>query len=152
MKEADRARVDREILQALLEDGRKSHREVAAEVGVSPSHVTRRLAALEDAGVVKGYQAQLDMDALGLGLIALVLIKARGPEIPRLVRRLAADPSLVSVYEITGTYDIAVLGRFPNREEMNAKIKGILGDTAIEGTNTSIVLSVQKENGAPRLP
>ena len=140
------------MLQSLLADGRQSCRDLARKVGVSPSHVTRRLAALEGAGVIKGYKAVLDMDAVGLGLIALVLIKARGPELPRLVRSLAADPALVSVYEITGAYDIAVLGRFANREEMNNKIKGILGDTAIEGTNTSIVLAVHKEDGAPLIP
>ena len=150
---ADRpTRVDRGILQAILENGRQSCREIAARVGVSASHVSRRLAALEADGVIKGFRAVLDLDRLGLGLVALVLIKAKGPEIPRLVRHLSDDPSLVSVYEITGTYDIAVMGRFSGRDQMNAKIKNLLSDAAIEGTNTSIVLAVPKEDGVPRIP
>lgn len=152
MKEARREKVDRLILQALLENGRAGVKEIADSVGVSASHVSRRVAAMEESGVIKGYRAVLDLDGLGLGLMALLLVKVRGPDIPRVVRHLSADPSLTAVYEITGAYDIAVVGRFADREEMNEKIKDLLGDPAIEGTNTSIALAVAKEDGAPLLP
>ena len=55
------------------------------------------------------------------------------------------DRSLEFVYEITGEYDIATMGKFRNREIMNNKIKELLNDKNIESTNTSIVLSIEKE-------
>lgn len=58
---------------------------------------------------------------------------------------LAADPSLTHVYEITGEFDVLVIGRFRNETEMNREIKRMLGLPGIEGTNTSIVLSAAKE-------
>ncbi len=57
------------------------------------------------------------------------------------------DETLVDVYEITGDYDILVIGKYPDEQMMNREIKRMLSHPAIESTNTSIVLSVAKEGG-----
>ena len=51
-----------------------------------------------------------------------------------------------NVYEITGEFDIMVIGRFANETEMNREIKSMLGLPGIEGTNTSVVLDAPKES------
>ncbi len=80
-----------------------------------------------------------------MGLVAVAKIKARGDALPRVVETLAADPRLSHVYEITGDFDLLVIGRFRDETEMNREIKRLLGLPGIEGTNTSIVLSAVKE-------
>ena len=65
---------DRQILRLLQQDGRISNQDLADRIGLSPSPCLRRVRALEDAGVIKGYRAQVDAKALGYTLMALIYI------------------------------------------------------------------------------
>lgn len=66
--------LDRKILAALENDGRLSLTELAERVGLSLSPCHRRVRALEEAGVIRGYRAELDPAALGLDFAALVFV------------------------------------------------------------------------------
>jgi DNA-binding Lrp family transcriptional regulator len=138
--------VDLEIIEALRRDGRMSFRAIAAAIGVSTTTVSHRVQALVEAGVIRGFKPVLDYAKLGYGLTAVSQIKAQGRGIPRIVEDLVRDPTLLTVYEITGEYDVMVVGKFKSEETMNREIKRLLNHPQIEGTNTSIVLSVAKEN------
>ena len=70
-------RLDRKILSELQKDGRLSVTELAERVGLSLSPCHRRVRALEDAGVLLGYRAQLDPSALGLNFSAMVFATLR---------------------------------------------------------------------------
>ena len=65
---------DRQILRLLQQDGRISNQDLADRIGLSPSPCLRRVRALEEAGVIKGYRALLDAKALGYTLMALIYI------------------------------------------------------------------------------
>ena len=67
-------RYDRLILQLLQQDGRISNQELADKIGLSPSPCLRRVRALEEAGLIVGYQVLLDAKKLGLSLMALIHI------------------------------------------------------------------------------
>jgi len=66
---------DRKILAALQRNGRLSNVELAEEIGLSASPCLRRVRMLEEAGVIRGYQANLDRDEVGLGLTVFVGVK-----------------------------------------------------------------------------
>tara|TARA_B100000029_G_scaffold512895_1_gene610814 strand:- start:359 stop:805 length:447 start_codon:yes stop_codon:yes gene_type:complete len=133
------------ILSILQTNGKATYQEIGKEIGLSASGVRMAIKELEKDETIKGYKAEINLEKLGFDLIALFLIKANGPHIRRIVKSLKEDRSLEFVYEITGEYDIAAMGRFKNRETMNRKIKDLLNDKNIESTNTSIVLSIEKE-------
>ena len=126
---------------------RRSLRQLANVLGVSTSTVSKRLEDLRERGVVKGFRPVIDYARLGYGLIAVTKIKARGDALPSIVEALAAERNLTHVYEITGEFDVLVIGRFRNEREMNREIKRMLSLPGIEGTNTSVVLSAAKEDG-----
>ncbi len=65
---------DKEILNALQDNGRLSNQELADQIGLSPSACLRRFKALEVSGVITGYRTILDAKALGLDLMALIHI------------------------------------------------------------------------------
>ncbi len=65
---------DQQILQVLQEDGRISNQDLADRIGLSPSPCLRRVRALEEAGLIRGYRALLDAKKLGLSLMALIHI------------------------------------------------------------------------------
>ncbi len=67
-------RYDRRILDILQRDGRISNQALADRIGLSPSPSLRRVKALETAGIILGYHAELDARKLGYRLMALIHI------------------------------------------------------------------------------
>ncbi|RGP53716.1 AsnC family transcriptional regulator [Pseudomonas abyssi] len=67
--------LDRRILDALQRNARLSNVQLAEEVGLSPSPCLRRVRLLEEAGVIRGYHAELDRSKSGLGLTVFVGVK-----------------------------------------------------------------------------
>jgi len=61
-------RIDRQILSDLQDDGRKTNVDLAKNAGISAPPCLRRVRALEDAGYIKGYQADLDAVQLGFNV------------------------------------------------------------------------------------
>lgn len=67
-------RYDQHILRLLQQDGRISNQELAEKIGLSPSACMRRVRAIEEAGFISHYRAELNAKQLGLNLTALVHI------------------------------------------------------------------------------
>jgi DNA-binding Lrp family transcriptional regulator len=141
------AGLDLRILEELRRDGRASLRAIAERLDVSTTTVSHRVKQMEADEVIMGYKPIIDYAKLGYRLTAITKIKVRGTRIPDIVEELGKEQTLVDVYEITGDYDVLVIGKYPNEEMMNHEIKRMLSHPEIEGTNTSIVLSVAKEGG-----
>ncbi|MFI7068165.1 Lrp/AsnC family transcriptional regulator [Kribbella sp. NPDC050124] len=67
-------RIDRQILAELQQNGRLTVTELADRIGLSLSPCHRRLRELERTGVITGYRALVDPQAVGLGFEALVFV------------------------------------------------------------------------------
>jgi len=139
--------LNKQILESLMEDGRKSIRKVAREIDVSPSTVSSHLEGMIEEGLIKRFKPSVDYEKLGFDLTAITKIQARGSEISDIVERLKEEGNLTHVYEITGEFDILVIGKFDSRESMNGEIKRMLNFSAVERADTSIVLNAVKEDG-----
>jgi Lrp/AsnC family transcriptional regulator, leucine-responsive regulatory protein len=101
-------RTDLRILAALQGEGRLTNVELAERVALSPSPCLRRVKRLEAAGVVRGYRAVLDREAVGLGLTVFVEIKVERhsrENAQALQDALAAMPEIVSCHMVSGTAD-----------------------------------------------
>jgi Lrp/AsnC family leucine-responsive transcriptional regulator len=101
-------RVDRRLLEVLQRDGRVSNVALAEQVHLSPSPCLRRLKALEHDGVIEGYRAILDREAVGLGLTVFVEIKVEGHS-DRLAEAIeeavAKMPEVVACHIVSGAAD-----------------------------------------------
>ena len=75
-------RIDRRLLAELQDEGRVTNVELAHRVGLTAPPCLRRVRALEDAGVIKGYHAELDASKLGFAItvFALVSLKSQAEE------------------------------------------------------------------------
>ena len=62
-------RIDRHILRDLQDDGRITNVELAKRAGISAPPCLRRVRALEDAGYIRGYHADVDPELLGFGVM-----------------------------------------------------------------------------------
>ena len=100
--------IDRRILDVLQVEGRVSNVALAERVHLSASPCLRRVKALEDDGVIAGYRAILDREAVGLGLTVFVEIKVEGHS-ERLASALedavANMPEVVSCHLVSGAAD-----------------------------------------------
>jgi len=99
---------DRRILQALQENARLSNVALAERVLLSPSQCSRRLQALEAAGLIGGYHARLDREAVGLGVLAYVTVTlgAHGEDRARAFHdAVVAMPAVLECQLITGDGD-----------------------------------------------
>jgi len=100
--------IDRKILAVLQEDGRITVTDLAARVGLSVSPCHRRLRELEHSGVVRGYRAIVDADALGLTFQALVFVTMRQEDRDTLLgfeEAVAAIPNVVQAQRLFGDPD-----------------------------------------------
>jgi Lrp/AsnC family transcriptional regulator, leucine-responsive regulatory protein len=109
-------RYDIQILTELQADARLTNAELAQRVGLSAAPCWRRVRALEEAGFIKGYHAEIDRHRIGLGVLAFVRLDAerntgeRTREMEAAIRKI---PEIVSCHYIsgTGTFELQVVSR-----------------------------------------
>ena len=109
-------RYDIQILSELQADARLTNAELAQRVGLSAAPCWRRVRALEEAGYIKGYHAEIDRHKIGLGVLAFVRLDAerntgeRTREMEEAIRQI---PEIVSCHYIsgTGTFELQVVAR-----------------------------------------
>jgi DNA-binding Lrp family transcriptional regulator len=99
---------DRRLLRALQADGRLTNQQLADVVGLSASQCSRRRAALEEAGVIRGYRAVLDGPKLGFGLqvFVQVTLNTHSRDNARHFRQLVAGVDAIQeCHALTGDAD-----------------------------------------------
>lgn len=140
-------RYDRLILSALIEDGRLSFAELARRVNLSPPAVAERVAKLESNGVIRGYQAQVDLAKVGLPIECLIELSiAEHRSQSAALEALAAMPELSRCHLVTGEACLIVQAAVASMPELQALINRI----SIYGTSkTSLILSSPFNDRAP---
>jgi Lrp/AsnC family leucine-responsive transcriptional regulator len=101
-------RVDRGLLEVLQREGRLSNVALAERVHLSPSPCLRRLKALEHDGVVEGYRAVLNREAVGLGLTVFVEVRVEGHSdvlAGEIQEAVTAMPEVVACHIVSGAAD-----------------------------------------------
>lgn len=100
--------VDRIVLEALQREGRISNADLAERAGLSASACHRRVKALEAAGVISGYVAILNAEAVGRGLTVIVLVTLENQKretLERFERAVAEVDEVMECYLTTGAED-----------------------------------------------
>lgn len=124
-------RTDRRLLELLQADARLTNQELAEKVNLTPAPVLRRVRALEERGLIRGYVALLDPAKLGLGLLAYLTVKlekkGRMP-IEQFRRAVLSWQEVIACHSTSGDMDyllqvcVADLEHF-NRFLMNTVLK-----------------------------
>jgi Lrp/AsnC family leucine-responsive transcriptional regulator len=90
------------LIYELQRDGRLSLAELGRRIGLSPPAVAERLGRLEDAGVIRGYHAEVDPAALGYPLAAVIRIRPAPRQLHNVAEVALATPEVVECHRITG--------------------------------------------------
>jgi Lrp/AsnC family leucine-responsive transcriptional regulator len=119
---------DWRLLEALQADGRASYADLGRLVALSPSAVTERVRRLEEAGVITGYAAQVDPEALGLAITALVRLRYPHGDYGPFRDLLASTPEVGEAHHVTGDdcFVLTVRARsMRHLEEVTGRIAGL---------------------------
>jgi DNA-binding Lrp family transcriptional regulator len=144
--------IDLNILKVLQEDSRLSFNKIATKLKISTGTAYNRIKNLEEKGIIKGYSVLVDNEKLGYSMTALILIQAEGIHLVKVENEIAKIKNVVSVYDITGDYDVAIIARFRDRTGLNNFVKKLLTISHVKRTVTNVVLNVVKEDLRIQLP
>jgi Lrp/AsnC family leucine-responsive transcriptional regulator len=140
---------DAAILAALVKDGRKTIAELAKLVGLSAPSVSERLRRLEEADVIRGYQAVVDPEGLGLPLAVYIRIRPMPGELRRVAGLVQNLDAIVECDRVTGEDCFIAKAHLRNVAELEALIDELI-PYAI--TNTSVIQSSPVKRRLPTIP
>jgi DNA-binding Lrp family transcriptional regulator len=139
-------KVDTQILSILQEDCHLSFRKIADKMHISGVMAASRTKNLEEKGILKGYTVILDPVKLGYDLTAVIFIQTECGYLKDLENELAQMSNVVTIYEITGDFDVVAVVKLKDRDGLNSLLKNLLVSPHIKKTMTDITLNVVKED------
>jgi Lrp/AsnC family leucine-responsive transcriptional regulator len=127
---------DLKIIGELISDGRVSLAELGRRVNLSSPAVADRVRRLEQAGVITGYRAELDLRMLGYELTAIVRLKPGAGQLPRIPELAAEMPQVGECHRITGEDCFYLKLHLRSIDELSSLLDRFL---AFGETTTSII-------------
>lgn len=143
--------IDLKAISELMANGRATWAELASCLGLSGPATAERVHRLEEQGVIKGYTALIDPEAVGCGLTAFVALSLERPEHRNLfLTRIAEMGEVQECHHVTGGDDYLLKVRCRGTRDLDRVISGQLkGIPGVTRTRTTIVLNTHKETPIP---
>ena len=126
------------LLRELQTDARLSFAELGRRVGLSLPAVAERVRRMEEAGIITGYHAEVDLPEIGISVMAFIRITTTGDRYPSIIQLARDLPEVLECHHLTGTDSFIMKVVAPAISDLEALITQLstYGQTA-----TSIVLS-----------
>src|SRR5215469_9277604 len=135
--------VDHTILRVLAADARTPNSTLAAQAGVAPSTCLMRVRRLQDAGVIRGFRAELAPEALGRPLQAIVSVRLQAHARARIgsfAQRFAALPGVLNVYFLAGVNDFQIHVAARSSDDLrDFVVKNISASRDVATTETNLI-------------
>jgi Lrp/AsnC family leucine-responsive transcriptional regulator len=148
--------IDRQILALLRRDGRMAHAAIAKEVGLSGPAVHERVRKLEQSGVISGYAAILDPDALDRPHVAFAQVTlSEGSEFAAddpIVEGICEEEGVLEFHRIAGQDCYLIKIRTATNKDLEQLLRRIRSIRGVARTRTTIVLSTELEEPSIEVP
>jgi DNA-binding Lrp family transcriptional regulator len=146
--------IDRQILAELQADGRMTNVELANRVKITAPPCLRRVRALEKAGYIKGYHAELDAGALGYEVTAYAFVgldSQAEQDLRAFEKQVSSWPQVRSCHMLSGEVDFVLLCVARNVPEFQDFIThDLTSATNVASVKTALVIRISKnECGIP---
>ncbi len=143
---------NRKLLAAIQADGARTNQELADQVGLSASQISRRRQQLEADGLIEGYAARLSAARLGFGVRAFVhvTLARHSPDNSRRFAELVArTPEVQEAHALTGEADYLLKVTVRGLADLSALINAVLlPHESVDRVRSEIVLETLKETAA----
>ncbi len=138
--------INRRILKALQKNARISYAELGKQVHLSAPAVAERIRKLEQEGVISGYSVSVDMDKLGLPVVAIVQCKVFRAMERQFKELLLTIPDIIECYNTTGEQAFVIKMATGSMARLD-EILELFGD--MSDTNTMMILSTPVHRALP---
>lgn len=144
--------IDRQIMLLLQEDAHLSNAALAERVGLTGSTVHERVKKLEKKGIIKGYVAVVDAEAIGKPIMAFIrLTVGTTPDgyienKQNIMEVCRAEPDILEGYGVAGEDCYILKVRATGPKDLERLIERIRSKVTVSRSITSIVLSAFKES------
>lgn len=143
---------DRKLLRLLQEDARLTNNELSERVNLSASQCSRRRMRLEEAGIIRGYRADLDREKLELGIVNIITVRLathNRDNAQRFARLIAGLPEVLEAHALTGEMDYILKVVTPDLKSLSAFLNEVLlPHESVQHVKSAIVLETLKEGAA----
>ncbi|MEL7035517.1 MAG: Lrp/AsnC family transcriptional regulator [Cyanobacteria bacterium J06592_8] len=146
--------IDIKVMQYLMGQGRITWSELATLLGLSAPATAERVKRLEEKGIIQGYNARINPEAVGCQLTAFIAVTLQQPQYrAAFLQQIQEMSEVMECHHVTGEDDYLLKIRCRDTRHLerilSEEIKGIAG---ILKTRTTVVLSTPKETSAVPLP
>lgn len=135
--------LDARLIGALAEHPRAGILEIARVLGVARNTVYARLQRLQDRGVITGFGPDVDLAALGFGVMAFTTIEVAQGSFTAVVAELEEIPQVVEVHTIAGVGDLLCRVVARSNQGIMEIVERILQISGVDRTTTAISLAEQ---------
>ncbi|ARM75167.1 Lrp/AsnC family transcriptional regulator [Acidianus manzaensis] len=137
--------VDKKIITILQQDSRISFSRLAKMLNLSESTIHMRIKRLRESGVIRNFCVDVDLDRIGMNVLAFVLLKADPKKYEKVLDTLKEMKEIYEIYDVTGEFYALLKVRVCNKEEL-AKVLDKIGNMeGVTSTYTMFVLRTLKE-------
>ena len=145
--------IDRQLLDELQTDCKRSLKEIGATVGLSPPSVMERVRKLESAGIIRGYHALLDARKVGLDTSAFIGVSISSPRSLSVFEEwVDSIPQVLECHHVTGGHTLLLKVKTQNTADLEKLISRIRSMEGVASTETMVVLSTHTERVEVALP
>jgi DNA-binding Lrp family transcriptional regulator len=139
--------IDRRILTALTHDGRMSIRTLAELLHISRANAYARIQRLRDTKVIRGFRADVDPVAAGMGTSAYVTVNLHQAEWRVVAEQLRALPGVVHIALCGGDFDVIMLVRVKDNADLRRLVlDAVQGMPGVVSTRTLLVFEEAEGN------
>ncbi|MBW2936526.1 Lrp/AsnC family transcriptional regulator [Aureisphaera sp. CAU 1614] len=135
--------LNRKILKCLQTNARQSNAEIGRQVGLTSPAVNERIKKMEDAGIIKGYFANINPFECGYQLNAIITLRAFMGKLKPFLSHVKTYDEVLNCYRITGNENIVMEVVLKNQKHLESFIDQLI---VYGETKTQIVLSQVVEN------
>jgi len=140
-------RIDARLLELLQADGRRAYADLGAAAGISGPAAHERVKKLEARGVIRGYHAHVDPDAVGLGVLAFTWVtQAPGTVDTDLTADFEAVPEIEECHRIAGEADYLLKIRARDTRDLERVVRLIQATKHVFQSETDVVFSTAFES------
>lgn len=141
---------DRKVLNSLQRDSALARADFAKEVGLSESQAVRRRQALEQAGLIRRYRADLDARALGFAVTAFVHVKLKGHSdgnARRFRDLVRLTPGILEAHAVTGDFDYLLKVCVADLDGLRDLVNGVLlMHQTVDRVRSEIALEILRDD------
>ena len=145
--------VDWKILKELQSDGRMTNVELAKRVGISAPPCLRRVRALEEAGIIKGYRTLLDEGSLGYEITVFALVNLASQaesDLAAFEAFVLEQPLIRECWMLSGDVDFVLKCVAPDHKVFQAFVRELTAAPAVRNVKTALTLRSTKSE--PMVP